>query len=38
LDLPEEEAVDVALAIRRRLEEFGLEQRQAARVTDSYIS
>jgi transcriptional regulator with XRE-family HTH domain len=33
--------VDVALVIRRRLEEFGLEQRdlaQAAQVTDSYIS
>jgi hypothetical protein len=33
--------VDVALAISRRLEEFGLEQRdlaQAAQVTDSYIS
>jgi len=33
--------VDVALVIRRRLEEFGLEQRdlaQAAQVTESYIS
>jgi transcriptional regulator with XRE-family HTH domain len=33
--------VDVSLVIRRRLEEFGLEQRelaQAAQVTDSYIS
>jgi transcriptional regulator with XRE-family HTH domain len=33
--------VDVALVIKRRLEEFGLEQRhlaQAAQVTDSYIS
>lgn len=33
--------MDVALVIRRRLEEFGLEQRhlaQAAEVTDSYIS
>jgi len=33
--------VDVSLLIRRRLEEFGLEQRelaQAAQVTDSYIS
>lgn len=33
--------MDVALVIRRRLEEFGLEQRalaQAAQVTDSYIS
>jgi len=33
--------MDVALVIRRRLEEFGLEQRdlaQAAQVTESYIS
>jgi transcriptional regulator with XRE-family HTH domain len=33
--------VDVSLVIRRRLEEFGLEQRdlaQAAQVTESYIS
>ena len=33
--------MDVSLVIRRRLEEFGLEQRdlaQAAQVTDSYIS
>jgi transcriptional regulator with XRE-family HTH domain len=33
--------VDVALVIRRRLDKFGLEQRdlaQAAQVTDSYIS
>ena len=33
--------MDVALVIRRRLEEFGLDQRdlaQAAQVTDSYIS
>jgi len=33
--------VDVSLVIRRRLEEFGLDQRelaQAAQVTDSYIS
>ena len=33
--------MDVSLLIRRRLEEFGLEQRelaQAAQVTDSYIS
>lgn len=33
--------MDVSLVIRRRLEEFGLEQRElarAARVTDSYIS
>ena len=33
--------MDVALVIKRRLEEFGLEQRQlahAAQVTDSYIS
>jgi len=34
-------AVDVSFVIRRRLEEFGLEQRdlaQAAQVTESYIS
>ena len=33
--------MDVSLFIRRRLEEFGLEQRelaQAAQVTESYIS
>src|SRR5438094_3985831 len=35
------EPMDVSLVIRRRLEEFGLEQRdlaQAAQVTESYIS
>jgi len=38
---PRRKPVDVALLIRRRLEEFGLEQRdlaQAAQVTESYIS
>src|SRR6059036_2555245 len=38
---PRRKPVDVALVIRRRLEEFGLEQRdlaQAAQVTESYIS
>ena len=33
--------MDVPFVIKRRLEEFGLEQRdlaQAAQVTDSYIS
>ncbi|TLY53436.1 MAG: helix-turn-helix transcriptional regulator, partial [Gemmatimonadetes bacterium] len=33
--------MDVSLVIRRRLEEFGLEQRhlaEAAQVTESYIS
>jgi len=33
--------VDVSFVIRRRLEEFGLEQQdlaQAAQVTESYIS
>jgi transcriptional regulator with XRE-family HTH domain len=37
----EEETMDVALAISRRLAEFGFEQRdlaQAAQVTESYIS
>src|SRR5213080_1922478 len=38
---PGRKRMDVALVIRRRLEEFGLEQRdlaQAAQVTESYIS
>jgi transcriptional regulator with XRE-family HTH domain len=36
-----EQAVDVSLAIRRRLDELGLEQKdlaRAARVTESYVS
>src|SRR5712664_1183028 len=38
---PGENSVDVCLAIKRRLEELGLEQRDlaaAAKVTESYIS
>src|SRR5216110_1861548 len=38
---PRRQPMDVALVIRRRLEEFGLEQQdlaQAAQVTESYIS
>jgi len=38
---PEEERVDVSLAIRKRLEELGLEQKglaRAARITESYVS